>query len=500
MAKRKLVGNTISKVHKLEFSKTTEPEFGHEVHYATSHVDDVGRHRKSYEITGGKMTGPAAEAKIAQGREPWYRYVINHGSKVGDHEFVGAVHHPDQATALKHAKLLAHAHHAGLEDAPVSDAKKSCVCDYDITKGFFRRKETKTTSNAPVAVQGPKATGDKDRKAGMSTDSPAAKPDTNVKPKHVSTRPVRSGEKDWVHSAPLDSRKKAPAGEIKDEVKWVDEGERSRGASRADVSHGTYRIHPKGGSDGGVSASYTPKGGATQWKIVVGDVHGKPVKVEEKPKEFGTAKEAQDWAASHHAGKIKPKAEEPKAEEPKKDETTKSMCNCCHCGSVSKGEEPMTTNKIENIFKGDCVCPDCGGVQKGSKKADGAHALGNEDHPHKGKKGGQVEHPRGGKKGKIDKKVTPSNPTVEKAMFAVNTGFAAVEYAGLSEDNMLSKSIEMNLKPGAGAESGLYVPPARNLAMEQESARIAKADDDSSSEPEEPEESDDDEGSDDSEE
>ena len=131
------------------------------------------------------------------------------------------------------------------------------------------------------------------------------------------------------------------------------------------------------------------------------------------------------------------------------------------------------TNKIEEIFKSEDVCPDCGGVvmkATGAKKGKGAKKLGNEMHPHKGKARGQVDHPRGGMKGPAVQRdaVKPKNPTVEKAMFPVNSHYAATEYVGLEQDNVLAKSIE------SGSEA-LHVPPQRNLEMEKESADIRKA-------------------------
>jgi hypothetical protein len=137
-----------------------------------------------------------------------------------------------------------------------------------------------------------------------------------------------------------------------------------------------------------------------------------------------------------------------------------------------------------DIFKStDDTCPDCGGtIMKGGNKkgkAKGAKKLGNEADPHRGgKTGSMVKQPRGGwQGGEVDREVVrPGNKTTQpmKKSFAYSSSVAVVSYAGLEGDNALSKSIETNLKPGAGAESGLFVPPQRNLAMEQESA-VSKA-------------------------
>ena len=169
-------------------------------------------------------------------------------------------------------------------------------------------------------------------------------------------------------------------------------------------------------------------------------------------------------------------------DEHNKTNTQKSLCNCCHCDSIEKGE--VTMSKFEDIFKSDCTCPDCGGeIRKGGKgkKGKGAKRLGNEMDPHRHKPAGSgpVKGPQVGvhKTGHIQRDaVQPKNPTVKKgeapdlnkALFPCVTHFALATYAGLDTDASLAKSVEANLKPGAGVESGLFVPPARNLAMEQE--------------------------------
>ena len=154
---------------------------------------------------------------------------------------------------------------------------------------------------------------------------------------------------------------------------------------------------------------------------------------------------------------------------------------------------------FEDIFKSE-TCEHCGNeIQKGDKKRKKGVAkdIGNEMDPHRHKPAGSgpVIAPRAGvhKTGSVQRNaVQPKNPTVtnkseqpdlSKALFPLNSNPQLVQYVGPENDQSLAKSIEIAAQPGSGTESGLYASSRRNLAMEQESAKmgLSKADKDDAS-------------------
>ena len=250
-------------------------------------------------------------------------------------------------------------------------------------------------------------------------------------------------------------------------VKWI---KHPNGNHTVETSHGVYQVR----HGPAVANVYYKPHGSEEKPARIGSV---PKHHDDKPGEVEG--HTQNIVGSHHQGVTGTAPSH---------EVAKSMCTCCHCDSVSKGEEQMTIENFEDIFKSDeCVCEECGGIRKGGK-GKGAKRLGNEEDPKAGKKvktGSMVDHPRGGMKGApVERDATkPANPTTKhregkgknmaKAMFPMNGHVVLATYDGLG-DTSLSKSIEENLKPGAGTDGGLYVPPARNLAMEKESIQKAE--------------------------
>ena len=151
-------------------------------------------------------------------------------------------------------------------------------------------------------------------------------------------------------------------------------------------------------------------------------------------------------------------------------------------------EHEMThqPTQFDELFKSD-TCPTCGGetVVKANATSKENIQRGNKDSTKHAKPGVQVPNGRPGKKGKdgkqgkktkivgksMDGEETSEETSVDetpaydlnKAMFPQAGRFSAVSYIR-DTDTELAKSIE------DGDESHRHVPPARNLAMEQELA------------------------------
>lgn len=147
----------------------------------------------------------------------------------------------------------------------------------------------------------------------------------------------------------------------------------------------------------------------------------------------------------------------------------------------------MEAESLEELFKSEVeghTCSECGQpvVSKGV-----AAKVGNEMHPHKGPAKGKAPSVRGGKKTPIVDREHAGNTPVTRTgrgakkgegeeeteepsgivpLFPMRKSFRAVEYVG-GTDSMLAKSIE--------GGSSLHAGSLRNLAMEQETQRLAKA-------------------------
>ena len=141
---------------------------------------------------------------------------------------------------------------------------------------------------------------------------------------------------------------------------------------------------------------------------------------------------------------------------------------------------------FEEIFKSEHeeTCESCGqAIEKGmkhkgkkgkkGKKTGLAHKIGNEMDPHRGKPSGSVfvGPSRGGyKAGTVDREHAkkPHAPAsgIVKALFPVQASPQLAVYDGLTEDAALAQNIEASLTPGAA--HNLFMPSARNLAVENE--------------------------------